>query len=370
MNIHDISSSDSSISQAGIPHEMIEQPGSDRMERLFGWWYKVTMPPRVPTNASLVKREAERRARLISTIGLVAVITDIANLPVLFVGPLFTRYLNLSAYVLIFCMLLANKFGRPVLAGTIMVVGVELLVVADIYFTSQPLDLIGLQTYGMFIIGELIAVSLLPIYSVFVVALFNIAFMVVYFFYAGLEQHLAGAVTNPVMALVYPASAQIVVAGIASLWVYTASRASERANRAEVIARVEFAISEQHAAAEKEKQELEASIQHLVQTHIAVNDGQIAERIPYPSAQVLWPLVGVLNSLWARLRHAQQTELELQRLKQAIASYDQAAQDVAAMPRKSLPLLRTGTDLDPLILSLKRAQEAWSRSSQSKWGNR
>jgi hypothetical protein len=360
--MHNNSAPDST--QSTFDREMIE-PGKDRMEKLLGWWYRFTTPPRIATNASFARRDAERRARLMSTICLIGIIIWIVNIPTVLFGTHVTLYCYIAVAIMILSASIANKAGNVILASLIFVAGVEVVIMISITFGYYPLNLTGLQTYGMLIFGELFAASLLSIWSVFIVTAVNIAFCFGDFYYIPHSVALQMSITaigNPLQTVVQPVSLLIIVACVIGIWVHTATRASERANRAEVIAKVEYAVSEQREQAEREKLELETSIQQLVEAHIATNDGHLNERIPYPPTQILWPLVGVLNTLWARQRSNQQTEHELQHLRQAISACDQAVYHAIQHPEQPWPTLHTGTEIDTLLLSLRRLQESRSQS--------
>jgi hypothetical protein len=49
------------------PTEVVEQESEQREGSLVRWWYSWTTPERPPINASFVRREADRRARLLRT---------------------------------------------------------------------------------------------------------------------------------------------------------------------------------------------------------------------------------------------------------------------------------------------------------------
>ncbi len=129
-----------------------------------------------------------------------------------------------------------------------------------------------------------------------------------------------------------------------------------------MVATVEHALSEQHVLVEKEKQALEESIQQLIQAHVDATNGQINARIPYPSSKVLWPLVGVFNSLWTRLQHSQYNEHTLQQLQTAIAANEEIIQHASFAPQQPLALRQSGTDVDALMLSVKRLHDGLLRS--------
>ena len=314
-----------------------------------------------------MKREVDRKARLLSTIVFFYLLLQLLFLMGSILAAPATLPISLMGDAIIISTLPLTRSGRVTLAGFVLVAWFEFSLALTIV-SANPLSLQDVQLYDLFIIGELFAVSLLPIRTVFFVAIINSAFMIVDLLYLPRTAALTAVLQKELVAiLVRPVSIQIIVAVVTALWVYSASKAVERANRAEMVATLEHVVAEQRATIEQEKQELEAGIQQLVQAHIDASNGQIAARIPYPSAKVLWPLVGVINSLWVRLRSSQQVEQELESLKRAIGSYNDLLQRSHSL-ETSLPLPRTGTDLDPLILSLKMLQGS-QRSNISSSGD-
>ncbi|MBO0790118.1 MAG: hypothetical protein J2P36_04120 [Ktedonobacteraceae bacterium] len=348
---------------------MIEAKG-DRLDRLFGWWYKLTMPPRPAANASTLKREAYRKARTISTVGILFLILEIMDITVVIgARSLIMNIDYVLVYLFIAGMMLANRFGRPILAGSIPVFGCEILLIITILYSYPTMNMVGIEFYGLFVFIELLSISLLPIRFVFLFAVLDSAFIVLDYLFQPKTQELMQAIgANGLVVVGVPVALQFLVAFISSLWVFTASTASQRANRAEMMAAIESVVAEKRALADQEKQELEASIEQLVQAYVDASKGQMqmVSRIPYPPAKVLWPLVGVLNALWTRLRNTQQMEAQLQQLKQAIATYDACLQQATQTPHQPLPLLRTGTDIDLLNISLQALQKSWQHSGNSR----
>jgi hypothetical protein len=356
-------SDQSTWKQSWSANEVIGQ-GTDWMERLLGWWYRFTVPPRAAANASLMKREADRKARLLSTVVFCCLVLGIIAMPVsssvnAFLSALVGTIINCSA-------LLANRAGKTTLAGSIIVINGEIGLMGLILGSFTPLTPSTFQAYDLLIIGELIAVSLLPVNNIFIVAVVTSIFVTAHTLYAPhtqvigqlLQTDLAGTLARPICL-------QIFVAGVVAMWVYSARKTAERANRAEMVATLEHAMAEQHALAEQEKQELEESIQQLVQMHTDMVNGQAATaRISYPPTKVLWPLVGVINSLWVRQQSVKRTEHEYEQLKQAISQYTQVLYQATLSPQQLLPIQRTGTELDPLMLSFKKLQEAWRNTQR------
>ncbi len=339
-----------------LPQEVFKQE-PERQDRFLGWWYRFTVPPHLPENASAIRRDADRRARLLSTVAFFFLATLIFFIPATLIMPISTFYLDLVIIALTSVALMANRAGKTFLAG-IMIVSVYEVALAIGIVLITPMDATGLQLYDLFIIGELLAVSLLPVGYIFLVALLNSIFVgldLVYHVHTPALAH--DLVSQFLPALVRPIGLQFMVAGVVFLWVSSASKAILRANKAELIASLEHTVAEQNARSALEKQELEMSIQQLVNVYVDVSNNRGITRIPYPPAKVLWPLVGVINSLAVRLQHKRETEQQLQRLKQAIASYTQCVYQ-ATITQQPVPLAHTGTELDTLILSLRRMPPA------------
>ena len=115
---------------------------------------------------------------------------------------------------------------------------------------------------------------------------------------------------------------------------------------------LEHTIAEERAATEREKRELEESIQQLVQMHIAATQGHVENQIPYPPSKTLWPLVGAMNSLWGRLRRTHHIEREYEHLQQAIAYYMHIIQQHGLT---QLSRVSTGTILDQFVRTMRTA---------------
>lgn len=303
------------VGQAWSANEVIGS-GKDWMESLFGWWYRFTTPPRVAATASFAKREADRRARLLSTLTLFLLGVAVIFLPLELFGQRPAEALNtIVAVSLLVGALLANRTGRTVLAALIIFAIAQIGMISLILLT--PFSPGVLQLYDTLVLTELVAVSLLPTRSIFVAATINSVFIALHLLYAPrtplMEQILKADLSQ---SLARPIALQFFVAVVVALWVYSAAKSQERANRAEMVAALEHTIAEQNQTAQQEKQELEASIEQIVQVHTDAVNGQVIARIPYPPAKILWPLVGVVNSLWIRLQRAQQNENELLQLRQ------------------------------------------------------
>jgi len=63
----------------------------------------------------------------------------------------------------------------------------------------------------------------------------------------------------------------------------------------------------------EQKRQLDAGIQQILQTHVAVANGDLKVRAPLTQDHVLWQVAAALNNLIARLQSLSDTERELRR---------------------------------------------------------
>ncbi len=234
----------------------------------------------------------------------------------------------------------------------IMVAIIE-LALCLVIITTQPSDELSLGLYSLLIIGELLAVSLLPPSSVFFTAIYNIAFTIGSVLLLHHTPTLTQAVHQQLATIIArPVAVQFLVAAVSYIWVNSTLRAISRADRAEVIASLERQITRQSIQVAEEKQHLEENINQIVQSHIDTMNNKVVTRIPFSEeTKILWPLINVIDSLQKRLRTALQTEYELQRIKKAISGYTNLIYSDRLTSQQPWP--QTKTDLDPLIYAIR-----------------
>jgi hypothetical protein len=361
--LNDSFPADAMPNQSWSPHDVIES-STDWLDRIFGWWYKFTTPSRPPTRAKYIERTKYQKSRLSSTIAFLYLLLLVVSAPSTFSQPAPAIISYLLSIAICIVSLMVNRLGKTTLAGSLLVAVFEVGLIVSI-LSFLPLDTSNLSLYDLLIIGDLLAASLLPVFSIFIIAFLNSAFIIADILY---QPHTQGLGTfldkHGSTVIAVPFSMQILVAGVLALWVYSSSHANERANRAEMLAMLEHSVSTQLETENKEKQELEQSIQLLVQEHVNAMNGRFVARISYPPAKVLWPLVGVINSLWTRLQHSEQNDRELTRLRQAVSMSTEQIHHAASLPQEPLQLSQTGTDVDLLMIAVKTLQSALVRSSR------
>ncbi|GCE18301.1 hypothetical protein KDK_21010 [Dictyobacter kobayashii] len=186
--------------------------------------------------------------------------------------------------------------------------------------SSASLDVSELPTFDLLVISELIAASLLPTRSIFVVAFSNILFIVGMIVLmphtAALDMLLHSSMAYD--AISQPIILQVVIAAITYMWVSSALRAAVRADRAEEIA----ALQQSKALL----QEREIEQKHLIETGVnellqgltqGVNGKETA--INLRQDHVLWKVGNAVNLLIIRLRRTRQIDQENQQLRAQIA---------------------------------------------------
>lgn len=347
-------------SGAGIwhPTEVVGQ--EPEQSQAFQWWYTLTTPSSGASKGSFVTREAERRARSLSSVAAFFLCVLLLFLPACFFMGNVVILADVFAMVGTFIGLIVNRLGKTRAAGICIVLGAE-IALATAIILKGPLNPADIQLYDLYALIILLVASLMPPGSIFLFAAAHSAFIILELFIHPDTPALAQDLqlqAQLLPAIVRPVGLQLLGSTVAYIWVRGAARAIERANRAEMVATLEHTIAEERAEGDRERRELEESIQQLIQAQMAATRGQLGGQIPYPPAKMLWPLVGAMNLLWSRLQRTQQIEREYQRLQQTIASYIQVVQSDS---RASLPRVQTGTIIDQLILA---AQPARTRETQ------
>ena len=135
------------------------------------WWFEVTSIPEAANDASFFKREAVRKSQLLSIVLFYYTIVVIVFLPCCF----FLRNPNIAwadggLIISAFTALHLNRRGFTGIAAIIIVVMYELMLSLALVLLT-PLDEPSIQLYDLYIMAELLAVSLLPARNVFVIAL-------------------------------------------------------------------------------------------------------------------------------------------------------------------------------------------------------
>lgn len=342
---------------------------------LLEWWYSWTAPPIPPSSGKLAEREAARRGRLSSTILLILIgQVVVLALPVAILLNLYSilGFLGVGAIINIIALLL-NRKGKISSAAWILIINVVVGFWGSIlsYGGAAGLNANAVPLYDLTVIGVLLAVSLLPPGSTFIVALANSAFVIVSLTFAkhapSLDELLAA---SRVEVYARPIVLQFIVAFVTYIWVRSATQALARADRAEVIATLEHQIAQQEHGIAQQKHQLDYSIEQIVQTLMRVANGDFNARVPLTQDNVLWSVAGALNNLLSRLQRLRHLEGEVERMRPYAQYAMQFEQELIRLRYEAMRLAdalrqakktrvpialqpaRAGTLFDPIIAEL------------------
>jgi len=344
---------------AGVDHNGSKQRSLSQL------WYDLTSTPEVSPQASFFHREAARKSRLFSTVLFFYTVVIIVFLPCCLLLPNhYDFWIDAMLIAISFVALVLNRKGKTLVAGTIIVVAFQ-IALTIIIFTTTPFDETSIQIYDLFIMTELLAVSLLPSSSVFLVAIANSCVILGSLVYEPHTLVLANDLqTQFIPVMIRPIALQFIVAGVAYVWVYSMADAIVRADRAETVAALEHELLEQ-------KRDLEWGIQQILQTHVTIANGDLNARAPLSQDNALWQIARALNTLLTRYQRAAVAEKELQRAEQAVRFTVSVVQQ--AEQQQQLPCLTfTHTAIDPLIVALQGKTLLYTQApfpTQNKSGN-
>jgi hypothetical protein len=316
---------------------------------LLEWWYHLAAPGE-PQNATSKDRERVRAGQLSSIILLIMFCFGLAQLPNALVSRnhLFL-FILLTAMAINAVAFVLNRGGKVIMVGVLMVIVVEVAFILVALTSPTGLSSGTLTIFYLMVLTELMAVSLLPPKSVFLVTLCNCLFTwaTITFFHRAASFTLSTP-SAYYSALASPLVLQIIVAIITYLWVQGARQAIERAER---IAQLERALAERDREVAEQKRQLEHGIQQILQTHIQAANGNFDARAPLAKENVLWQVASGLNNLLARLQRTTQSEKELQRAGIEVNHLTEAVRYAKAL-RRPIRAQKSGTLLDPLAKEL------------------
>lgn len=326
-----------------------EKQSTSSQNALLAWWYRLAAPTE-PEQATSQDRERVRAGQLSSIILLLIFSFGISQVPNALVSMnhfflailLVSMAINLGVFVL-------NRQGRVLVAGTIMVIVVELAFMLVVLTSPMGLTSRSLTIFHLIVLTELMAVSLLPPKSVFLALLCNAVFTwaAITFMHHAADFVMATP-SSYYATLASPLVLQGIVALVTYLWVQGARQAIVKA---EQTAMLERALAERDRAAVEQKRQLEEGIQHILQTHIQVANGNFEARAPLSKDNVLWQVASALNTLLARLQRNSQAEQELLRTQTAVFQLTEVVHQ-AKRRNQVVRVAKSGTMIDPLAQEL------------------
>lgn len=339
-----------------LVQDSLRKPG------ILGWWYRL-FAYHVPEGelATLKEQETIRRSRLATFVLVVQLLLiELPVVPIVMMAPNGAIVLPwllgcLGILVLAFCF---NRMGKLPIAGLLMVASIEITMIIKIWTLPGGITVSSLPQFDILIQPVLLAVVLLPPWSAFAVAGFNMLFILLSLFAGPHAPDLTAALANPHLRgdiLVVPVMSQFIIATISFLVVSNLLSAIKRAGRAEQIARLQQAITREQNKFAQRNQELELGMNAIVQTLKDMANAQgTPERVTLPQGNVLWPVLQHLWRFWERYQRARQAERTLDATVQACTAVIQMLDDAREGRRATYPP-RSNTPVDGIIMALMRS---------------
>ena len=321
--------------------------------RLWQFWYWLTAPVEPPITATLTIREQYRRARLTAMIIFILLILTIPSLFVSIWGA-HSGFLLIPCFLCLATVLAAylNRSALVTSAGLLLVISYTAAMMFHILTTPGGLSLSLVPVFTILIIPDMLAAVLLPAYCVFASALINTLFCWLAITYmphtAGLE-HLTGLMY--VNSVLLTGTLQGMIAGISFLWSASLQRALRERDKAEETVRLERDLADQSMSMTQQKEQLEYSIELIVQAQSRVANGDLNTRIPLTADNVLWSVAGPLNNMIARLQRARAIEEEIEKIQKGIA-YLTAMIRLRKQGQPTPPYSSNGTLVDTLAIEI------------------
>lgn len=321
------------------------------------WWYKIGAPPEVPADAPLKAREQVRIGKLIS----LAIFIELIEMGIAGFSTtedpnhlLGFAYLGIVAALLL--ALVLNKWRKTLLAGILVVGMIEAgMVLTILGVPHQQLDSFNLPLFELFIEPLLIAASIFPIWLIFPLALYHIAFTCVAITVMHKTPALIGNIQHmPYTAYGIPITLQVITTLISFVWVSSAHGEMRRAETAEEVTRLTEQIARHLSATAEQQGELDRNIEAIRATLAQVASGDYQQQVPLTQQDMLWPIALSLNTLLNRTRtfreQGQRFELlnkQLYELARELYLHRTGQKNVQLAPTN------TGTALDLLTTELR-----------------
>jgi hypothetical protein len=225
-----------------------------------------------------------------------------------------------------------NRMGKVSVAGVIVALSFIVSPTANILTTPGGVNTSALSVFVLLVLPLMCAVSFLPAWSVFIVGAANCIFTVYVLKFMPTSGELHEVIKTAFPGVVTPILlGQGIVSIVAFLWVRGATQALLRADRAEEIAKLEHDMALQAEAEALQKQQLDISIQKIVEAHMRVANGDFNARVPLTQDNVLWQVSGSLNNLLARVQRLRQEAAQSQQLQYMLK---QAREEIALLRRQ------------------------------------
>ncbi|HEX9036497.1 MAG TPA: hypothetical protein VF808_05850 [Ktedonobacterales bacterium] len=330
-----------------------DQPGSGLTpdveiaanQGVLRWWYRIAAPTITSPRPTLAEREILRRGRLAATLILAILVLGVINIPVAANNPSPSElYGDIGGLVGCLLALFLNRRGAVTAASVLLATLLEVGFAGIILGAPTGLTVPDLLLMPLLALTELIAVSLLAPWTVFLAAIINSAFVLVVILDWPTDSTIHMLLNEPGAASLIispPITLYLIVALVTYLWVRGATLALVARDRAEELASLEHAVAEQ-------RRNVEIGMRQMHDTLVRVANGDYTARAPVAQDNTLWQLSASLNTMIARQQKVSDAQYQLQRASNEVTRLVEAVRQAKA-GRPPLWPAEIGTILDPLI---------------------
>lgn len=317
------------------------------------WWLRVaSASPRIPQH-TIAERELARRSDLIAWLSLGLLIATL-SLSLIALDDV-QALLALAGIVLGLALAIAaNRAGLVTVAGILVICFIAGGIWA--YMLASPLGLTmgQLPNYDLLAVTVVVAASVLPRASAFIVAVVNCAMIIADYLLRPHNANVAAdaalyssATQQTISLLVRPIVLNLLLAVVAYLWVRGTDLAIRRADRAEEIAAYQGREIQRTAA-------LEEGVRYLHQTLATWVDGDFRPQVPPMPLPVLEQVRHDLNLFISLYIPSDQTGIEFRRLQSEAHRLQMALDGWLRRQPVAWPA-PSGTALDGVLSALQAA---------------
>ncbi|GHP00017.1 hypothetical protein KSF_100640 [Reticulibacter mediterranei] len=271
---------------------------------LLSWWYRLVTPLDPPKTASLAQREKIRHARLAALTVPLFMLYLLTLLPqAISSHGLVQILLPLEGEIICVVALLLNRRGWIQLAGILLLTQDIVGLTFSLFTTPGGLTLNNLYRLDFTIVPDILALSFFSaniLFLIFSITALQAWILITYTQHDQVMTYILQ--TNPFQVFSHIYALQLITVTVLYLWARSTELAIKRADRAEEIATFERHEKELREKELEQKRQLDVGIQQILQTHVAVANGDFTVRAPLSQDHVLWQVAKALNNLIARIQ--------------------------------------------------------------------
>jgi multidrug transporter EmrE-like cation transporter len=279
---------------------------------VFAWWYRHFAPSGLVETASLAQRERVRRGRTASIVMLIFMLFLLTMLSLSIVSQDYHYAIAIGLGIggTMLAFLLSRKGSIKVAAILVLVIvyaGGIFSLVLDGGLTANNTFLLDFM-----VIPDVVVLAFFSANSLFPIVWLNVLLIWLLVVFGPHDATISDILHRaPLQIFVHVYVLQLVIASTLYLWARSTELALQRADRAEEVVALEKHENERKQLELEQKNQLDAGVQQILQTHVAVANGDLNARAPLSQDHMLWQVAVVLNNLIARLQSLSHTESEL-----------------------------------------------------------